>query len=62
VGHKLTNYPRFGEMQNMFKDKGSQTIESKLAVEVKVVTTSFNMVDVNVTTKNKTSEDQVFKD
>ncbi len=49
-------------MQNMFKDKGSQTIESKLAVEVKVVTTSFNMVDVNVTTKNKTSEDQVFKD
>jgi hypothetical protein len=21
VGHKLTNCPRFGEMQNMFKDK-----------------------------------------
>jgi len=50
------NYPRFGEMQNMFKDKGGQTIESKPTIEVKVVTTSFNMVDVNVTTRSKTTE------
>jgi hypothetical protein len=25
VGHKLTNYPRFGEMQTMFKDEGGST-------------------------------------
>jgi hypothetical protein len=50
VGHKLKNYPRFGEMQNMFKDKGGQTIESKSIIEVKVVTALMNMVDVNVTT------------
>ncbi len=40
----------------MFKDKGGQTIESKLIVEIKVVITLVNMVDVNVTTWSKTSE------
>jgi hypothetical protein len=25
VGYKLTNNPRFSEMQNMFKDKRGQT-------------------------------------
>jgi len=60
VGHKLMNYPRFGEMQNMFKDKGST--KSKPVVEVKMVTASINMVDVNVTTRSKTSEEQMFKD
>ncbi len=34
VGHKLMNCPRFDEMQNMFKDKGSQSIKSKPIVEV----------------------------
>jgi hypothetical protein len=29
VGHKLTNCPRFNEMQSMFKDKGSQSTKSK---------------------------------
>jgi hypothetical protein len=62
MGYKLTNYPRFGEMQNMFKDKGSQTIESKPTIEVKIVATSFNMVDVNVTIRSKMTENQVFKD
>jgi hypothetical protein len=61
VGHKLKNYPRFGEMQNMFKDKGGQTVESKPTTKVKVVTASINMVDVNVTTRNKTNEEHMFK-
>ncbi len=56
VGHKLMNYPRFGEMQNMFKDKGGQSTKSKLTSKVKMVTTSINMVDVNVTIHSKTSE------
>ncbi len=51
------NCPRFGEMENMFKDKGGQTIKSKPTVEVKLITTSINMVDLNVVTWNKTSED-----
>jgi hypothetical protein len=47
MGDKLTNRPRFGEMQSMFKDKGGQTIKSKPTIEVKLITTSINMVDVN---------------
>jgi hypothetical protein len=43
------NYPRFGEMQNMLKDKRGQTIESKLVDEVKAIIALVNMVDVNVT-------------
>jgi hypothetical protein len=34
MGDKLMNCLRFGEMQNMFKDKGGQTIESKPTIEV----------------------------
>jgi hypothetical protein len=56
------NCPIFGEMQTMFKDKGSKTIKSKPTVEVKIITTLVNMVDVNVTIQNKTSEEQEFKD
>ncbi len=56
MGDKLMNYLKFGEMQNIFKDKGGQTIESKPIVEVKVVIALLNMVDVNATTWNKTSE------
>ncbi len=56
VGHKLMNYPRFGEMQNMFKDKGGQSTKFKPTSKVKRVTTSVNMVDVNVTIHSKTSE------
>jgi hypothetical protein len=62
VGHKLINCPRFGEMQNVLKDNGGQTIESKLVDEVKAITAFVNMVDVNVTIQNKASEKQVFKD
>jgi hypothetical protein len=61
VGHKLMNCPRFGEMQNMLKDKGGQTIESKLVDEVKAIIALVNMVDVNVTIQSKASEEQVFK-
>jgi hypothetical protein len=48
-------------MQNMFKDKGSQTTKSKPRIEVKVITTWINMVDVNLTIQSKGSEKQVFK-
>jgi uncharacterized membrane protein YbaN (DUF454 family) len=57
MGDKLTNHPRFGEMENMFKDKGGQTIKSKPTIEVKLITISINMVDVNAVTWSKTSED-----
>ncbi len=62
VGHKLTNCPRFNEMQSMFKDKGNQSTKSKPTTKVKTITASINMVDVNVTIHNKTNEKQVFED
>jgi hypothetical protein len=45
VGHKLTNYHKFGEVQTIFKDKGKQ-------IKVKFVTTLINMVDVHMATTN----------
>jgi hypothetical protein len=38
VGHKLMKNLKSGEMQNMFKDKESQTTKSKPTNEVKVIT------------------------
>jgi hypothetical protein len=43
------------------KERGLTT-ESKPTVEIKTVITLVNMVDVNVTTQSKTSEEHVFKD
>jgi len=45
----------------MLKDKGSQSIEFKLVANVKTIIASVNMVDVNVTIRSKTSEEQMFK-
>jgi hypothetical protein len=56
------NCPRFGEMQNMFKDNGGQTIKSKPVDEVKVITALVDMVDVHVTAQSKANEKQVFKE
>jgi hypothetical protein len=50
VGHKLMNYPRFDQMQSMFKDKKGQSTKFKPTTEVKVVIVSINMVNVNVIT------------
>jgi hypothetical protein len=41
----------------MFMDKGGKTTKSKPTTEVKVVIASFNIVNVNVTTQSKTSEE-----
>jgi hypothetical protein len=62
MDHKLTNYQKFGEMQSILKNKGSQSIEYKLAIELETIIASINMVDVNVTTHSKTNEKKMFKD
>lgn len=53
--------PRFGKMQDMFKDIGGRTIESKLIIETKVIITLVSMVDVNVTTWSNRNVEHVFK-
>jgi hypothetical protein len=34
IDHKLMNCPNFSKMQTMFKDKGGNTIKSKLEVKI----------------------------
>jgi uncharacterized protein involved in cysteine biosynthesis len=46
MGHKLTNYLRFSEMQNMLKDKRSQSTKFQPIIKVKTIINSVNMVDV----------------
>jgi hypothetical protein len=45
----------------MFKDKKGSTAESKPITKAKMIMVLVNMVDVNVTTWSKTSEDRCSK-
>jgi hypothetical protein len=50
-------------MQNIFKDKMGKIVEMKQVVELKVPTTSINMVDVNASIiKNKVTKVRAFKE
>jgi hypothetical protein len=51
-GHKMIDYPKFVEMQKMFQGKNVSNTNGKSIVNVKIVTTVLNVVDVNVTTKS----------
>ncbi len=62
LGHKLTNFLKFSEMQTMYKDKGNKNTKNKPIGKVKVTNALVNMVDVHVTIRNKVIEKQVFKD
>jgi hypothetical protein len=47
-GHKMTNRPKFVEMQKMFHGKSVVIAEVQFVVETQIVTTDVNVVDVNV--------------
>ncbi len=49
-------------MKTMCKDKGVKITKSKPITKVKIASALVNMVDVHVTTRNKASEEYVFKD
>jgi hypothetical protein len=61
-GHKMTDYPKFTEMQKMFHGKFMTIGEVQPIVEIKPITPYVNVVDVNVTTKSKAIEEHVSKD
>jgi hypothetical protein len=57
----MTKCPQFGEMPNMFKDKGVKTVNEQYIVENKTTNVSVHIVDVNMAiTKSKANEAQVF--
>jgi hypothetical protein len=49
LGHKLSNCPKFCEMQTIFKDKGGKTTKNKPIGKVKVTNALINVVDAHVT-------------
>ncbi len=61
-GHKMTNRPKFVEMQKMFHGKYVAIAKFQLVVDTQIVTTNVNVVDVNVTTRSKITEEHAFKD
>ncbi len=61
-GHKMTDCPKFVEMQKMFHGKFVTIVEVQLLVETQIVIVDVNVVDVNATIRSKIIEEQVFKD
>jgi hypothetical protein len=58
-GHKMTNCPKFIEMQKMFHGKFAIVIEVQAITETQTIIID---VDVNVITKSKATKEHVFKD
>jgi len=46
----------------MFHGKYVRIVEVQLVVETQTITIDVNVMDVNVTTRSKATEEQVFKD
>jgi hypothetical protein len=58
----MIDCPKFVEMQKLFLGKFVAIVEVQLVVETQIITTDVNVVNVNVTTRSKVIEEQVFKD
>jgi hypothetical protein len=61
-GHKMTNYPKFIEMQKMFQGKFMIIAKVQPIVETQTIIIDVNVVDVDVTTRIKATKKQVLKD
>ncbi len=61
-GHKMIDCRKFAKMYKMFHGKYVVVIEVQLVAQTQTITTNVNVVDVNVTTRSKVTEEQVFKD
>ncbi len=58
----MTNCLKFTKMQKMFHGKFVTVVEVQLVAEIQTIIINVNVVDVNVTTRSKAIEEQVFKD
>ncbi len=61
-GHKMTDCPKFIQMQKLFHGKFVTITKVQPFVETKIITIDVNVVDVNATTRGKATEEQMFKD
>jgi hypothetical protein len=63
TGHKIIDYPKYNDMQNMFKNKGVKTTYKQFMVQPKVANPLVHIMDVNMgITRCKVTEEHVFKD
>ncbi len=63
IGHKIVDYFKYNDMQNMFKNKRMKPTNKQVMVEPKVSNPLVHMVDVNMAiTRSKVLEEHVFKD
>jgi hypothetical protein len=58
----MIDFPKFVKMQKMFHGKSVIVAEVQLVAETQIVITNVNVVDVNVITRSKTIEEQMFED
>ncbi len=49
-------------MQKMFHEKSMVVVEVQFVTQIQTIVANVNVVDVNVTTRSKPIEEQVFKD
>ncbi len=61
-GHKMTDCPKFVDMQKMFQGKNASNSNGKMLVDVKILTAIVNAIDVNVPTQSKIIKKQVFQE
>ncbi len=61
IGHKRTNYPEFVKVYKMFHGKSMTIAKIQLVTETQIIITDVNVVDVNVTTRNKVIEKPIFE-
>jgi hypothetical protein len=58
----MTDCPKFVKMQKMFHGKFVVIAKVQPIAKTQIIIANVNVVDVNVTTRNKVIEEQVFKD
>jgi hypothetical protein len=58
----MIDCPKFAKMQIMFHGKSMIIVEVQHVAKTQTIIANVNVVDVNVTTRSKAIEEQVFKD
>jgi hypothetical protein len=58
----MTYCPKFIEMQKMFHGKSMTITKVQPIVKTQIITTNVNVVDGNVTIRNKVTKEHLFKD
>jgi len=61
-GHKMIDCPKFAEMQKTFHEEFVTVVKVQLVIETQTIIANMNVVEVNVTTRSKVTQEHVFKD